>query len=108
MFGYSDAYDGYTRGQAEYLRVPYANVGPVVVPNELIDEQVLFLTDILSTSRWAAEIGGVKPGDSVVVRGCGPVGLLTIKWCIKLATKRIMAVDCVNIVLSMSVPMVLR
>ena len=96
LFGYSDAYGGYAGGQAEYLRVPYANVGPVVVPEELSDEQVLFLTDILPTSRWGTEIGGVKPGDTVVVLGCGPVGLLTIKWCLFLGAKRVIAVDCVD------------
>lgn len=96
LLGYSDAYGGYAGGQAEYLRVPYANVGPVKVPEELTDEQVLFLTDILPTSRWATEIGGVKPGDTVAVLGCGPVGLLTIKWCILLGAKRIIAVDSVK------------
>lgn len=96
LFGYSDAYGGYAGGQAEYLRVPYANVGPVVVPEELSDEQVLFLTDILPTSRWGADIGGVKAGDTVVVLGCGPVGLLTMKWCILLGAKRIIAVDNVK------------
>lgn len=96
LFGYSDAYGGYAGGQAEYLRVPYANVGPVVVPQELSDEQVLFLTDILPTSRWGVDIGGVKPGDTVAVLGCGPVGLLTIKWCMLLGAKRIIAVDSVD------------
>ena len=96
LFGYSDAYGGYAGGQAEYMRVPYANVGPVVVPEALTDEQVLFLTDILPTSRWGVEISGVKSGDTVVVLGCGPVGLLTIKWCIFLGAKRVIAVDSVN------------
>ena len=96
LFGYSDAYGGYAGGQAEYLRVPYANVGPVVVPEELSDEQVLFLTDILPTSRWGTEIGGVKPGDTVAVLGCGPVGLLTIKWCLFIGAKRVIAVACVD------------
>ncbi len=96
LFGYSDAYGGYAGGQAEYLRVPYANVGPVVVPEELTDEQVLFLTDILPTSRWGVDMAGVKPGDTVVVLGCGPVGLLTIKWCIFLGAKRVIAVDSVD------------
>ena len=72
LFGYSDAFGGYPGGQAQYLRVPYANVGPVKVPEELEDEQVLFLTDILPTSRWAVDISGMKPGDTVVVLGCGP------------------------------------
>lgn len=96
LFGYSDAYGGYAGGQAEYLRVPYANVGPVKVPEELSDEQVLFLTDILPTSRWAVDIGSVTKDDTVVVLGCGPVGLLTIKWCIYLGAKRIIAVDSVD------------
>lgn len=82
ILGYSDTYGGYAGGQAEYIRVPYANVGPKVVPEELTDEQVLFLTDILPTSCWGVDIAGVKPNDTVVVLGCGPVGLLTIKWCI--------------------------
>jgi S-(hydroxymethyl)glutathione dehydrogenase/alcohol dehydrogenase len=64
IFGYSKTYGGYDGGQAEY---PYANVGPTLVPEELIDEQVLFLTDILPTSYWGVENGGVKKDDTVVV-----------------------------------------
>lgn len=96
IFGYSKTYGGYDGGQAEYLRVPYANVGPTKVPDELIDEQVLFLTDILPTSYWGADIGGVKSGDTVVVLGCGPVGLLTQKWAAYMGAKRIIAVDYIN------------
>lgn len=96
LFGYSEAYGGYAGGQAEYLRVPYANVGPVVVPEELTDEQVLFLTDVLPTSRWGVDVGGVKAGDTVVILGCGPIGLLTIKWCQMLGAKRIIAVDSIG------------
>ncbi|WP_019851169.1 zinc-dependent alcohol dehydrogenase [Desulfitobacterium sp. PCE1] len=95
-FGYSSTFGGYDGGQAEYLRVPYANVGPRVVPEELTDEQVLFLTDILPTSYWGVEIGGVKKGDTVVVLGCGPVGLLTIKWAIFQGAKRVIAVDHIS------------
>ncbi|HHY26795.1 MAG TPA: glutathione-dependent formaldehyde dehydrogenase [Desulfitobacterium dehalogenans] len=95
-FGYSGTFGGYDGGQAEYLRVPYANVGPRVVPEELTDEQVLFLTDILPTSYWGVEIGGVKKGDTVVVLGCGPVGLLTIKWAIFQGAKRVIAVDHIS------------
>lgn len=97
MLGYSELFGGYDGGQAEYLRVPYGNVGPRVVPWELSDEQVLFLTDILPTSYWGTLInGGVKPGDTVVVLGCGPVGLLSQKWAAYAGAKRIIAVDNVE------------
>lgn len=96
IFGYSKTFGGYDGGQAEYLRVPYANFGPTVVPEDLTDEQVLFLTDILPTSYWGVENGGVKNGDTVVVLGCGPVGLLTIKWAAFHGAKRIIAVDRVD------------
>ena len=62
--------------------MPYANVGPKKVPEGLTDEQVLFVTDVLPTSYWGTEIANVKAGDTVVVLGCGPIGLMTIKWCI--------------------------
>ena len=69
-------------GQAEYLRVPYANVGPRIVPEGLEDEQVLFLTDVLPTSYWGVDIGRCKTEVIlVVVLGCGPIGLTAIKWC---------------------------
>jgi S-(hydroxymethyl)glutathione dehydrogenase/alcohol dehydrogenase len=96
IFGYSDTFGGYDGGQAELLRVPYANVGPTVVPEDLADEQVLFLTDILPTSYWGVENGGVKPGDTVVILGCGPVGLLATKWAAYKGAERIIAVDCVD------------
>lgn len=96
LLGYSNTFGGYDGGQAEYLRVPYANVGPLVVPNDLADEQVLFLTDILPTSYWGVDIAGVKPGDTVVVLGCGPVGLLTIKWALFKGAERVIAVDGVK------------
>ncbi|KNY29334.1 zinc-dependent alcohol dehydrogenase [Pseudobacteroides cellulosolvens] len=96
IFGYSKTYGGYDGGQAEYLRVPYANVGPTIVPEDLTDEQVLFLTDILPTSYWGVENGGVKKDDTVVVLGCGPVGLLSIKWAAFHGAKRIIAVDYVG------------
>lgn len=95
-FGYSNTFGGYDGGQAEYLRVPYANVGPRVIPEELTDEQVLFLTDVLPTSYWGVEIGGVKKGDTVVVLGCGPVGLMAIKWAIFKGAKRVIGVDHVS------------
>lgn len=97
IFGYGNLLGGYEGGQAEYLRVPYGNVGPKLVPEELTDEQVLFLTDILPTSYWGTLInGGVKPGDTVVILGCGPVGLLSQKWAAYAGAKRIIAVDNVK------------
>lgn len=96
IFGASKLFGNYDGGQAEYLRVPYANVGPVIIPDKLSDEQVLFLTDILPTSYWGVENGGVKKDDTVVVLGCGPVGLLTIKWAIMAGAKRVIAVDCID------------
>jgi S-(hydroxymethyl)glutathione dehydrogenase/alcohol dehydrogenase len=96
VFGYGDTYGGYDGGQAQYLRVPYANVGPKVVPEELSDEQVLFLTDVLPTAYWGVDIGGVKSGDTVVVLGCGPIGLTAIKWAAFAGAKRIIAVDYIG------------
>ena len=96
IFGYSNTLGGYNGGQAEYLRIPYANVGPTKVPDELTDEQVLFLTDILPTSYWGVEISGMKKDDTVVVLGCGPVGLLAMKWAAFMGAKRIIAVDYID------------
>ncbi len=96
IFGYSETLGGYDGGQAEYLRVPYGNVGPTIVPEELTDEQVLFLTDILPTSYWGIENGGVKVGDTVVILGCGPVGLLAQKWAAYMGASRIIAVDYID------------
>lgn len=96
IFGYSNTYGGYDGGQAQFLRVPYANVGPKVIPEELSDEQVLFLTDILPTSLWGVDMAGVKPGDTVVVLGCGPVGLLAQKWAVYKGAGRVIAVDCID------------
>lgn len=96
LLGYSKYHGNYAGGQAEYIRVPYANVGPKKVPEGLTDEQVLFVTDVLPTSYWGTEIANVKAGDTVVVLGCGPVGLMTIKWCIQKGAGRIIAVDRVG------------
>lgn len=97
MLGYSELFGGYDGGQAEFLRVPYGNVGPRAIPEELTDEQVLFLTDILPTSYWGTLVnGGVKLGDTVVVLGCGPVGLLSQKWAAFAGAKRVIAVDNVK------------
>lgn len=96
ILGYSDTFGGYDGGQAEYLRVPFANVGPTIVPDELEDEKVLFLTDILPTSYWSVVNSGMQPGDAVIILGCGPVGLLTAKWATFFGAGRIIMVDCVG------------
>ncbi len=77
LFGYSHMLGGYAGGQAQYVRVPYADVGPFKVPDSLTDEQVLFLTDIFPTGYQAADNCGIREGDVVAVWGCGPVGLFT-------------------------------
>jgi len=96
ILGYSETFGGYAGGQAEYLRVPYANVGPLKVPEELDDEQVLFLTDILPTAYWGNLIGGVKEGSTVTVLGCGPVGLLAQKFAWLLGAERVIVVDYID------------
>lgn len=96
--GYSDSYGGFAGGQAELLRVPYGNFGPFVVPEdaEMEDEQLLFLSDIVPTAWWGVENAGVKPGDTVIVLGCGPVGLLTQKFAWMKGASRVIAVDYVD------------
>ncbi|HEY8364259.1 MAG TPA: zinc-dependent alcohol dehydrogenase [Haloplasmataceae bacterium] len=96
IFGFGELLGGYDGGQAEYLRVPYANVGPKKIEENYKDEEVLFLTDILPTSYWAVENGNIKEGDTVVVLGCGPVGLLAQKWAYYKGADRVIAVDLVN------------
>ncbi len=75
IFGYSHLTGGYAGGQAEYVRVPYADTGPIKVPDGLEDDEVLFLSDILHTGYMAAENCNIQPGDTVAVWGCGPVRL---------------------------------
>ena len=79
MFGYTDLYGGYQGGQAELVRVPYADVGPRIVPDGMMDEQVLFLTDIFPTGYAAIDWAQMKGGETVAVFGCGPVGLMAQK-----------------------------
>src|ERR1700760_1556831 len=79
LFGYSHMTGGYAGGQAEYLRVPYADVAPLKIESDLPDEQVLFLSDILPTGYMAAEQAGIEPGDTVAVWGCGPVAQFCMK-----------------------------
>jgi threonine dehydrogenase-like Zn-dependent dehydrogenase len=93
IFGYSHLTGGYAGGQAEYARVPFADVGPLKVPAGLSDEQVLFLSDILPTGYMAAEMCDIKPGDVVAVWGAGPVGQLAIASARLLGAERVIAID---------------
>jgi threonine dehydrogenase-like Zn-dependent dehydrogenase len=79
LFGYTDLYGGYDGGQAQFVRVPYADYGPRKVPESLTDEQVLFLSDIVPTGYSGLKWAEVKPGETVAVIGCGPVGLMALK-----------------------------
>ena len=93
LFGYSHMMGGYAGGQAEYVRVPFADVGPIKVPPALSDEQVLFLSDILPTGFMAAENCAITPGDVVAVWGCGPVGLMSVVSAFLLGAQRVIAID---------------
>jgi threonine dehydrogenase-like Zn-dependent dehydrogenase len=93
IFGYSHLLGGYAGGQAEYARVPFADVGPIKVPAGLTDEQVLFLSDIFPTGWMAAENCGIQPGDVVAVWGCGPVGQFAIKSAYLQGAERVIAID---------------
>jgi threonine dehydrogenase-like Zn-dependent dehydrogenase len=93
IFGYSHILGGYAGGQAEYVRVPFADVGPVKVPAGLSDEQVLFLSDILPTGYMAAENCNIQQGDTIAVWGCGPVGLFSIRSAQLLGAQRVIAID---------------
>jgi threonine dehydrogenase-like Zn-dependent dehydrogenase len=92
-FGYSHMMGGFSGGQAEYVRVPYADVNPFKVPSSLDDEKVLFLTDIFPTGYMAAENCGLKEGDTVAVWGCGPVGQFAIRSAFMLGAKTVFAID---------------
>jgi threonine dehydrogenase-like Zn-dependent dehydrogenase len=93
IYGYSHLTGGYAGGQAEYARVPFADVDHIKVPEELTDEQVLFLSDILPTGYMAAENCNVQPGDTIAVWGCGPVGQFAIKSAFLLGAERVIAID---------------
>ncbi len=93
LFGYSHMFGGYAGGQAEYVRVPYADVGPIKVPEHLTDEQVLFLSDIFPTGYMAAENCNIQSGDIVAIWGCGPVGQFAIKSAFMLGAKSVIAID---------------
>ena len=93
LFGYTDLYGGYSGGQAEYVRVPYANFGPRKVPDNLTDEQALFLTDIFPTGWSSIDWAGLKGGETVVVWGCGPVGIMAMKSAWLRGAGRVIGVD---------------
>ena len=93
LFGYTDLYGGYNGGQAEYVRVPYGNVGPKIIPDGMDDEEVLFLTDIFPTGWAAIDWCQLKGGETVVIFGSGPVGLMAQKAAWLQGAKRVIAVD---------------
>jgi threonine dehydrogenase-like Zn-dependent dehydrogenase len=93
LFGYSHMMGGYAGGQAQYARVPFANVGPLKIESDLPDEKVLFLSDIFPTGYMAAENGQIQPGDTVAVWGCGPVGQFAIASAFMLGAARVIAID---------------
>jgi threonine dehydrogenase-like Zn-dependent dehydrogenase len=93
IFGYSHMLGGYAGGQAEYARVPFADVGPIKVPESLPDDKVLFLSDIFPTGYMGAEMCGIKQGDTIAVWGCGPVGQFAIASAKMLGAERVVAID---------------
>jgi threonine dehydrogenase-like Zn-dependent dehydrogenase len=93
LFGYSHMTGGYPGGQAEYVRVPFSDVGPIVIPDGIDDEKVLFLSDILPTGWMAAENARIEPGDIVAVFGCGPVGLFSVQSAVLMGAERVIAID---------------
>jgi threonine dehydrogenase-like Zn-dependent dehydrogenase len=96
IFGYSHLTGGYEGGQAEFVRVPFADVNCLKVPESLPDEKVLFLSDIVCTGFHATEMGQVSKDQTVAVWGCGPVGLMAIAWCFFRGAKRVIAIDSVD------------
>jgi threonine dehydrogenase-like Zn-dependent dehydrogenase len=95
LFGYSHLLGGYAGGQAEYLRVPYADVGPIKVPDSLDDEEVLFLSDIFPTGYMGAEFCNIQGGETIAIWGCGPVGQFAIRSAFLLGAERVIAIDTV-------------
>jgi threonine dehydrogenase-like Zn-dependent dehydrogenase len=93
LFGYTHLFGGYAGGQAEYVRVPFGDVGPYKVPDGLDDDKVLFLTDIFPTGYMAAENANIQPGDVVAVWGCGPVGQFAIRSAYMLGAETVIAID---------------
>lgn len=95
LLGYSHLLGGYAGGQAEFVRVPFADVGPIKVPDGMTDEQALFLSDIFPTGYMAAEFCNIHRGDTVAIWGCGPVGQMAIRSAFLLGAERVIAIDTV-------------
>lgn len=97
-FGYSETTGGYPGGQAEYLRVPYANFIPFKIPAEaeLEDEKLVLLADVVPTAYWSVENSGMKAGDTVIILGCGPIGLIAQKFAWLKGAERVIAVDYID------------
>ncbi|WP_207538116.1 zinc-dependent alcohol dehydrogenase [Sabulicella rubraurantiaca] len=93
LFGYSHMLGGVPGGQAEYLRVPYADVGPLKIPSHITDEQALFLSDIFPTGYMAADFCDIKGGETIAIWGCGPVGQFAIRSALLLGAERVIAID---------------
>src|SRR4029453_14669395 len=93
LFGYSHLTGGYAGGQAEYARVPFADIGPIKIENDLPDEKGLFLSQLFPTAWVGAENCNIKPGDTVAIWGCGPVGLFAMKSAWMLGAGRVIGID---------------
>lgn len=96
IFGYSHTAGGYDGGQAEYVRVPYANVGPTVIPEGMDPDDAVLLTDVVPTGYQAAEMGGIKKGDTVVVFGAGPIGIMAAKCSWLFGAGRVIVIDHID------------
>jgi threonine dehydrogenase-like Zn-dependent dehydrogenase len=96
IFGYSHTAGGYAGGQAEYVRVPYANVGPTVIPDWMDPDDAVLLTDVVPTGYQAAEMGGIQPGDTVVVFGAGPIGIMAAKCSWLFGAGRVIIIDHID------------
>lgn len=96
IYGYSHTAGGYDGGQAEYVRVPYANVGPTIIPEGMHPDDAVMLTDVVPTGYQAAEMGGIQPGDTVVVFGAGPVGIMAARCAWLFGAGRVIVIDHVE------------
>lgn len=96
IFGYSHTAGGYDGGQAEYVRVPYADVSPTVIPEGMDPDDAVMLTDVVPTGYQAAEMGGIQPGDTVVIFGAGPIGIMAAKCSWLFGAGRVIVIDCIE------------